>query len=271
MVGTTSSDTTMFKFSCKIDKRKFELGSYQAIMALPSQFAVVDMAADFPIKYYIFITAEINGNQEVHNMIPSSSYTEDGYNDEYVPRIESSICYYPNLNSNTYVLRYWNTGMTLTSSTDVIPVYEFVSELFTKHVNLQSPLCPVYAHSTNIVLQSKRKRLIRKMRALLLYSGVSAPVEPVVADVVSAPPSVPVATEFILPRHVCEALVQKEIQDKKGCSISLLSFEEVSVVGITECYHCFSAEELTVWLSTHGTCPLCRSVCRNVCKYRRIV
>lgn len=239
-------------------------------MSLPSQFAVIDMAAEFPIKYYIFITAESNGHQEVHNMTSSSTYKEDGYNDEYMPRLESSICYYPNLNSNTFVLRYWNTGMTLISSSEVIPIYEFASELFTKDANLQRPLYPVYAGSTNIVLQSKRKRLIRKMRALLLYSGISAPVSAVPTTVaIVSEPVVSAANEFTLPKHVCEALVQKEIQDKRGCSISLVNFETIPVIGITECYHCFSNTELSAWLSSNSTCPLCRSICRSVCKYSR--
>jgi hypothetical protein len=76
-------------------------------------------------------------------------------------------------------------------------------------------------------------------------------------------------TGFTLPLHAAATFVRALIQEKKLCSITTNPFDEITVVGITPCFHCFDCEALETWLSTHESCPECRSTVTSIVKYKR--
>jgi len=251
-------------------------------MELPKIFSVLDASSEYPMKYYIFYRTP----QGFHNTNLIRSYVEHDPPTDYQPSLEHTDCVY---NGASYSLGYWNTGMSLVSAIDRIPVYEFETDLFTNTAGLQVPLIPVLPQTTNRIIQSKRKRIVYEQRASLLLGRVartrvihqqlhtintlldslmSTPTEIVRSSVVENRP-VPTASQFTLPRHVADAIVRALILDKSSCSITTGLFDEIPVIGITPCFHCFEYESLEKWLSGHSTCPECRGTVTSCMKYVR--
>ena len=240
---------------------------------LPPLFAVIDMNSGIdPMTYYLFLTSGSSENQDVINIESPNIYIEDSDNaDDHTPAMKNASCIYHNVNDSPTVVNYWDTGMSLISSTENIPVYKFLEDDFTN----SSSLIPIYASSTNYIIQSKRKQIIRKQMSQVIASPprggdniISSYSPPPIVRTSST--SVGEAT-FSLPNHVANALVRTLILDKSECNITRTLFEEIPEIGITPCYHCNEYTSLNRWVSLKGTCPSCRFPVKTCMRYARVV
>lgn len=238
---------------------------------LPPLFAVIDMESGIdPMTYYLFLTSASSQHQDVINIGSPNVYLEDTINTEdYIPVMKSASCIYDVVSHTPTVVNYWDTGMSLISSTETIPVYEFIEDTFTN----SSSLIPIYASSTNYLVESKRKQIIRKQILQLTASPprggdnmISSYTPPAIVRRSSMTVS---ESTFSIPLHVADALVRTLIADKSECSITRNSFEEITEIGITACYHCNEYTSLNRWVSLKGTCPSCRTVVKSCMRYVR--
>ena len=221
---------------------------------LPHVFAVLDTMSQYPMKYYIFTTTS---SDDIVNMKTTNTYNESGFNEQYRPEIKNIQITFNNTRSS---LKCWSTGMSIVSAYDVIPIYEFELPIFTNETGLRLPLSPVYVCITNKSIQATRKRIITNQRDNLLHA-VPQRIEEVRVPLLD--------NSFTLPQHAAEAIVRSLILDKRECCISTDSFDQISVIGITPCFHCFEYEALEGWLSRHKTCPECRATVKNSVKFAR--
>ena len=214
---------------------------------LPTLFAVIDTrTSDFPTRYQLFLTCDTSSSvQEVHSMKPTTSYIEETLNEYYRPTLHS-IQYTYNDNVTQHQARFWNTGIAIYSSTEYIPVYDF--DVFTRDENYS-----VYPPST-LVAHCARLRILREQRNALLYGH----------PYISIPP--PRTNQFTLPRHASEAIVRSLILDNQVCCITTSSFDEISIVGITSCFHCFDYKALEEWINIRASCPECRATVTSIAK-----
>ena len=227
---------------------------------LPQLFAVLDTGSGFPTKNYIF---HFDGNEITNIQLPDV-YKEQGFEDTNQSSVEVFNHKYQN---NLYSLQFWNTGLSIISSSYSIPIYEFNTGVFT---DTSFPLYPVYIASTSNLLQSKRYQVIRKQRARLLHSQPILTITPTFTStrMTVTPPS---SSVFTLPRHAAQAIVRSLVEDKSTCCISTNSFDTIPVIGITPCFHCFDYASLETWLSGHSTCPECRASVTNSVRYEQKV
>jgi hypothetical protein len=220
---------------------------------LPPLFATLDTRlSDFPSRYNIFITCETSSSvQEVYTMKPTASYIEEVLNEYYRPTLNNTLYTYNN-DTTACQAQFWKTGMAIYSSTEYIPVYEFELDVFSKDATY-----PVYPPCT-LVTHCARLRILREQRNALLYGH----------PYISIPPTLLVNTEFRLPRHAAQAIVRSLILDKQQCCITTNSFDTISTIGITPCYHCFDYNALKEWLSVNSTCAECRASVKSIAHYR---
>jgi len=219
---------------------------------LPALFAMLDTRlSDFPSRYNIFMTCETSSSvQEVYTMKPTTSYIEEALNEYYRPTLHSTLYTYNN-DTTVHQARFWKTGMAIYSSADYIPVYEFELDVFSKDAS-----CPVYPQCT-LVTHCARLRILREQRNALLYGH----------PYISIPPPLLVNTEFVLPPHVAKAIMRSLILDNQQCCITTTSFDMISTIGITPCFHCFEYNALKEWLTVKSTCPECRATVKTVVRY----
>ena len=220
---------------------------------LPALFATLDTRlSDFPSRYHIFMTCETSSSvQEVYTMKPTTSYIEEVLNEYYRPTLHSTLYTYNN-DTTACQARFWKTGMAIYSSTEYIPVYEFELDVFSKDATY-----PVYPPCT-LVTHCARLRILREQRNALLYGH----------PYISIPPPYVVNAEFTLPRHAAQAIVRSLILDKQQCCITTNSFDTISTIGITPCYHCFDYNALKEWLTVNSICPECRASVKSIAHYR---
>ena len=236
--------------------------------ALPSLFAIInmDMGVD-PMTYHMFITSCTGYvNQKIYNISSPHVYTEDvsQSDGEYRPVMKSMMCIYEGSTGTPILFTYWDTGMTLVSSTETVPIYHFKDNAIVSDTS--NPLSPIYASSTNCLRQLGRKDVVRRQISMFLATPprhgatLSSFTPPPVLRRVST-------SSFSVPLHAADAIVRTLISDKSACSITTSEFTQIPVIGITPCFHCFDYESLQTWLSSHSTCPECRTSVTSTMRY----
>lgn len=61
------------------------------------------------------------------------------------------------------------------------------------------------------------------------------------------------------PRHVLEAFIRDAQTQKQTCPITCQEPSECDRVVVTNCYHWFDADALSVWCRTKKECPVCKA------------
>jgi len=239
----------------------------QQMEPLPSIFAIINMDAGVdPMIYHMFITSSTGGvNQKICNILSPHLYIEDNsqIDEEYRPIMKTMMCMWAT--ETPKLLTYWDTGMTLVSSTETVPIYHFKDN--TLIMSTDNPFAPIYASSTNCLDQLERKNVIRRQISMFLatpprrYEPLSSFTPPPVLRRVST-------SSFSVPLHAADAIVRTLISDKSACSITTTEFSQIPVIGITPCFHCFDYESLETWLSSHSSCPECRTSVTSTMRYQ---
>ena len=243
---------------------------------LPYLFAVMDPAPSLPSRYYVFMTYEdINPSVlRVDNMRFSKPFTV------WISHAEDTL---PHKTKISYTgveteAIFWNTGIDIMSDeNELVPVLDFKTQLFLPSVTNRP--APVYVTPDSITSKSQHQILFRdrrnQMTDILLEMThaqirMSPPPPPAIRRVNPAIESFPAGEPgFTLPPHAAATFVRALIQENKTCCITTNSFDEIAVVGITPCFHCFDCEALETWLFAHKTCPECRSTVTSIAKYKR--
>ena len=241
---------------------------------LPHLFAVMDPAPSLPSRYYVFMTYEENNPPilVVNNMKFHKPFTVFVNNALQTAPYKTKVYY---ANSEDEVV-YWETGiMIMSDQNEFVPVLDFKTPVFLPDGSKQP--APVYVTPDSIISKSRHQIILRDRRNQMLNPLL----EQTYASIRMTPPPPPtiqrvhpaLITEFpstfALPAHAAATFVRSLIQENKSCCITTNSFDEIPVVGITPCFHCFDCEALETWLFAHKTCPECRSTVTTIAKYKR--
>jgi len=179
-------------------------------------------------------------------------------------------------NSENEVI-YWETGIIIMSDqNEFIPILDFKTPLFLPDGSKYPS--PVYVTPDSIISKSAHQMIARSRRNEMMdilldltYAELhyTPPEPPAIQRLHPAIKNAAPEPGFSLPSHAAATFVRALIQDKKLCSITTNPFDEITIVGITPCFHCFDCEALETWLSTHKSCPECRSSVATIVKYKR--
>jgi len=244
---------------------------------LPYLFAVMDPSPGLPSRYYVYMTYELSSESVtvINNMTFSKPFTVwITHTDQTLPH-KTKVRYY---GLETEVI-FWSTGIEIMSDeNELIPVLDFKTQLFLPITS--SRQSPVYVTPDGIVSKNQHQLLFRdrrnQMTDILLdltYETIrtSLPPPPAIHRIHPTPYTQFPAGEapFILPPHAAATFIRALIQENKTCCITTNSFDEIAVVGITPCFHCFDCEALETWLFAHKTCPECRSTVTTIVKHTR--
>jgi hypothetical protein len=61
-----------------------------------------------------------------------------------------------------------------------------------------------------------------------------------------------------IPQFVLKLLYDDKVSKQESCSISMIPFRDLTIIGVTSCFHIFDVNGLSRWIQTHRQCPLCR-------------
>lgn len=240
---------------------------------LPHLFAVMDPTPSLPSRYYVFMTYEEDDPSTVvvNNMKFHKPFTVLVNNALQIAPYKTKV-YYANSEDEAV---YWEIGiMIMSDQNEFIPVLDFKTPLFlpdgSKHP------APVYVTPDSIISKSRHQIILRERRNHMLdhileqtYGSVRMTPPPPPAIQRIHPALITPTPNFNLPPHAAATFVRALIQENKTCCITTNSFDEIAVVGITPCFHCFDCEALETWLFAHKTCPECRSSVTSIAKYKR--
>lgn len=70
-----------------------------------------------------------------------------------------------------------------------------------------------------------------------------------------------------IPKFVIDLIVKDQIEKNNSCSITMASFETITNLGITPCFHIFDLNAIQRWVSEHKRCPVCRKQVEHVQEY----
>jgi len=242
---------------------------------LPQLFGVMDPSPSLPSRYYVFMAYEghYTSIQIVDNMKFSKPFTVWITHDEQELPFTSRI-YYSDAETE---VTFWDTGINIMSDeNELIPVLDFKTPLLLP--NESNRISPVYVSPDSIISKSAHQIIARSRRNEMMdilldltYAELhyTPPEPPAIQRLHPAIKKAAPEASFSLPPHAAATFVRALIQDKKLCSITTNSFDEITVVGITPCFHCFDCEALETWLSAHKSCPECRSSVATIVKYKR--
>lgn len=242
---------------------------------LPHLFAVMDPSPSLPSRYYVFMAYEGHDTtaQVVDKMKFSKPFTVWISHAEQELPFTSTI-HYSDAQTN---VTFWDTGINIMSDeNELIPVVDFKTPLLLP--NESNRISPVYVSPDSIISKSAHQIIARSRRNEMMdilldltYAELhyTPPEPPAIQRLHPAIKNAAPEPSFNLPPHAAETFVRALIQDKKLCSITTNPFDEITVVGITPCFHCFDCEALETWLSTHESCPECRSSVATIAKYKR--
>ena len=244
-----------------------------SIQQLPNVFAVMDPSPSLPSRYYVFITYQSNSSsiQVIHNLKFHRPFTVNiDYTEE--PANKTNV-YYSFTESE---ITYWKVGINIVSDeNEVIPVLDFNTPIFLPSESWR--ISPVYVTPDSTMSKCDHQMILRSRRNHIRYQYIEL-IFNTVNNMPPLPPSIqrviPVvedkkSSSFTLPSHAAAAFVRALIQEKKTCSITTNSFDEINIIGFTPCFHCFDCEALEAWLFNHNTCPECRSEVHSIVKYKR--
>lgn len=241
-----------------------------SIQQLPNVFAVMDPSPSLPSRYYVFITYQSNSSsiQVIHNLKFHRPFTVNiDYTEE--PANKTNV-YYSFTESE---ITYWKIGINIVSDeNEVIPVLDFNTPIFLPSESWRTS--PVYVTPDNIMSKSDHQMILRSRRNSIMFQSIypnlnSISLPPAIQRVHPSLEYKKPEEGFSLPHHAATVFVKYLIQEKKTCCITTNSFNEIVVIGITPCFHCFDCEALEEWLSNHKTCPECRSDVNSIVKYKR--
>jgi len=63
-----------------------------------------------------------------------------------------------------------------------------------------------------------------------------------------------------VPKRIAWLIAEDACKNNETCSISMDPISPLTA-GVTTCFHCFEHAAISLWLSTHDTCPQCRKKC----------
>jgi SUMO ligase MMS21 Smc5/6 complex component len=61
-------------------------------------------------------------------------------------------------------------------------------------------------------------------------------------------------------KRVADIVIAHAIQSKETCPITMEPISPITA-SVTSCYHTFDTTAIQAWLTTHTTCPQCRTTC----------
>lgn len=242
---------------------------------LPHLFAVMDPSPSLPSRYYVFMAYESRDTtaQVVDNMKFNKPFTvwmsHADQERPFTTRIHCAV--------TQEEATFWATGINILSDdNELIPVIDFKTPLFLP--NGSNRLSPVYVTPDSIISKSEHQMIFRSRRNEMMdilldltyaETRYTPPEPPLIQRLHPAMEDKCPVTGFTLPPHAAATFVRALIHENKLCSITTSSFDEITVVGITPCFHCFDCEALETWLSTNTNCPECRSTVTSIVKYTR--
>ena len=242
--------------------------SMLSLQQLPNVFAVMDPSPSLPSRYYVFISYEDSSSslQVINNLKFHRPFTIiESDTDE--PASITKIYYH---DAETEVI-FWNLGMDIISDDNqVIPVLDFNTPVFLPKDSYRPS--PVYITPDNTLSKCHHQMILRYRRNNIIFQSIYPS-----PSTISLPPAIqrvhPSLEKpeegFSLPHHAATVFVNYLIQEKKTCCITTNSFDEILIIGITPCFHCFECGALEEWLSNHKTCPECSSDVNSIVKYKR--
>lgn len=235
---------------------------------LPLVFAVMDMAPTMPSQYYIFIAYDelTEDIQRVHNTTIRQYFSVHTIEATNRPYIYMNKFKY---NDSMIDTVFWYTGIDISSEDTVIPVIDF------KEMNLlyTPDLACVHITGDSVLSKVRHQNIVRDKRAQIIQEFLNQMPTQVAQQVPAEVPTQQAREQtspikiFSIPSHAASLIVKGLIHEKMTCTITANSFDEIAVVGITPCFHCFDYEALSQWLLTHTTCPDCRTHVLTYLKY----
>jgi hypothetical protein len=269
---------------------------------LPEEFAIKDNASDSNSRYYLFATSHSEGEefQTVYRYESNYQYTISTH-DGFPFTNETRVVYEVGDETLDKKIHFWYSGIDLIPSyepSNKIPVLDckdsifLLRKLYLKPVRIvgddvETRVRANRIHRTN---QNIAMDLINPTATLVRYRVATPPPIRRVTEGSSAPPSAdgpssyisPPATPLLLsrsaehntlniPPHAIAAIVRGLVSENKDCCITTTPFSEISIIGITPCFHCFEGEALEKWISKNPSCPECRSEVKIIKKYSQTV
>lgn len=233
---------------------------------LPFVFAVIDMSPVMPSRFYIFISYELESHplQVVQNTKVNYNCNVWTIGSVNISLINNHQFMYKDTHVNDV---FWYTGIDVSPNdglNNLIPVLDFKHNILLQN----SALSCVFIANDDILTKIQHQNIVRDKREQVLTL-----IRPHLNDIPTTRPAVQqtelsqTLNEFQLPTHAAATFVRGLIQQKISCSITANSFNEIAVIGITPCFHCFDYEAIQKWLLTKQSCPECRANIRSCSKY----
>jgi hypothetical protein len=92
-------------------------------------------------------------------------------------------------------------------------------------------------------------------------AATAVPAAPAVVPTVTVPVVVGVRSLLEpVPKRIAWLIAEDASKNNDICSISMEPISPLTA-GVTTCFHCFEHAAISVWLTTHDTCPQCRKKC----------
>jgi len=74
------------------------------------------------------------------------------------------------------------------------------------------------------------------------------------------PPPQPISRASPLPKRIAWLIAEDAAKNEEKCSITMEPISPITA-SVTSCYHTFDTAAIQAWLTTHTTCPQCRTAC----------
>jgi len=269
-------------------------------MMLPEEFAIKDTALDANSRYYLFATSHSEGEeyQVVYRYETDAQFsitTHDGFPFTSEVRVVYEIGD-ETINKN---INFWYSGIDLIPSyspSSRIPVLDskeiifLLRKIYLKPVRIvdddvETRVRANRIHRTN---QNIAYDLINSDGRMRFRAGTPPPIRRIAESSIGfsppggsssfvSPPATPPlnnsanSNTLNIPPHAIAAIVRGLVSENKGCCITTTPFAEISMIGITPCFHCFESEALEKWIGTNPSCPECRSEVKMIKKYSKAV
>ena len=244
---------------------------------LPYLFAVMDPAPSLPSRYYVFMSYEDTNPHTltVNNMAFSKPLMIQVNDANQAIPYKTKVSYSGTQNE----VIFWKIGIDIISEeNERIPVIDFKRQLLLP--SLRNRPVPVYVTPDSIVSKSQHQTIFREHRTQMMgviaelvrvQTYIQLPSPPAIQRIHPALDETVISREpaFTLPRHAATIFIKALIDENKSCCITTNPFNEISLIGITPCFHCFEFDAVETWLSSHRTCPECRAPVNSIVKYTR--
>lgn len=271
---------------------------------LPEEFAIKDTAPDANSRYYLFASSHCEGEeyQDVYRY-ESDSHFRVTTHDEFPFTNEIRVVYQLGDEALDKNIHFWHSGIDLVpsySQSSKIPVLDCKDTIFLLRKIYLKPVrivdddveTRVRANRIHRTNQNIAYDLINSNGQTRFRAATPPPIRRVAGsgessshvshsdDIFSIHISLP-ATPLVsrgadsnslnIPPHAIAAIIRGLVSENKGCCITTTPFAEISIIGITPCFHCFESEALEKWISKNPSCPECRSEVKMFKKYSQTV